>query len=323
MPEISVVIRCLNEEAHIARLLSGLAQQTIGPAETIIVDSGSTDATLDIASRYPNVRILRISQADFSFGRSLNLGCSAATGTHIVIASAHVYPLRSDWIAQLTTPLLESDVAITYGAQRGDERTKFSEHQIFASWFPADGGGRQNHPFCNNANSAINRDLWRSMPFDEGLTGLEDLEWAHRAQEGGYAVYYCPDASVAHIHEESWSQIRNRYRREAIAYRSIYPTETMGLGRSIALAAVNSATDILKAIKGHRPINDLPDIVGFRTSQFAGTFQGYHHKGPVSAELRRRFYFPSRTYHEAPAGSQPDPAWLDYSQATVRREESS
>lgn len=89
---ISVVIRCFNEEEHIGRLLSGLLMQSVQPERIIVVDSGSTDATLAIAARFP-VEIHHIAPDVFSFGRSLNVGCRAATGELIAIASAHVYPL--------------------------------------------------------------------------------------------------------------------------------------------------------------------------------------------------------------------------------------
>ncbi|QXE23130.1 hypothetical protein B6N60_01819 [Richelia sinica FACHB-800] len=46
MPTISIIIRCYNEEEHIGRLLSGIIQQTIKDVEIIVVDSGSTDATM-------------------------------------------------------------------------------------------------------------------------------------------------------------------------------------------------------------------------------------------------------------------------------------
>ncbi len=49
--QISVIIRCFNEDEHIGRLLSGIMQQTIPTDEVVVVDSGSTDATLAIASR--------------------------------------------------------------------------------------------------------------------------------------------------------------------------------------------------------------------------------------------------------------------------------
>lgn len=63
----SIIIRCYNEEQHIGRLLSGIMSQTIKDIEIILVDSGSTDSTLSIASRFP-VKVLHISPQDFSFG---------------------------------------------------------------------------------------------------------------------------------------------------------------------------------------------------------------------------------------------------------------
>ena len=89
MPETSIVIRCYNEERHIGRLLSGILQQGGLDVEIIVVDSGSTDATLSVAARYP-VKILSVHPKDFSFGLSLNTGCQAASHELIVIASAHV-----------------------------------------------------------------------------------------------------------------------------------------------------------------------------------------------------------------------------------------
>ena len=98
--KISIVIRSHNEEEHIGRLLSGIAEQTITDLDIILVDSGSTDATVTIASRYP-VRILTIPKEDFSFGRSLNIGCNSTNWDLIVLASAHVYPMYKDWLENL------------------------------------------------------------------------------------------------------------------------------------------------------------------------------------------------------------------------------
>ena len=49
----SVLIRCFNEEKFIGKLLTGIMKQTIKDLEIIIVDSGSTDATLSVASQFP------------------------------------------------------------------------------------------------------------------------------------------------------------------------------------------------------------------------------------------------------------------------------
>ena len=107
----SIVIRAYNEEAHIGRLLKGISQQTYGDVETILVDSGSTDRTVEIAEEY-GVQIVHISPEEFTFGRSLNRGIQAAQGEFIVIVSAHCYPVYPDWLEHLLVPFENPQVAV-------------------------------------------------------------------------------------------------------------------------------------------------------------------------------------------------------------------
>ena len=100
MFKISIVIRAFNEAEHLPVLFHGIKQQTIQPDEIILVDSDSSDNTADIAREH-NCKILSIAKQDFTFGRSLNLGCKHANGDVIVICSAHCFPKRRDWIEQL------------------------------------------------------------------------------------------------------------------------------------------------------------------------------------------------------------------------------
>ena len=198
----SLVIRAFNEEKHIGRLLEGVRRQTVRDVEIILVDSGSTDATAAIAAQY-EVKVVHIPPAEFTFGRSLNLGLSTATCDLVAIASAHVYPVYPDWLERLLEPFADPSIALTYGKQRGDEHSKFSEHQIFARWFPEDSTARQNHPFCNNANAALRRSVWEEHPYDESLTGLEDLAWAKWAFEQGHAIAYLAEAEIIHVHDRN------------------------------------------------------------------------------------------------------------------------
>ena len=149
----SIIIRCYNEEQHIGRLLIGIMQQTAKDVEIILVDSGSTDATLSIASRYPT-KVGYINLDEFTFGLALNVGCEAATDECIVNASAHVNPVYNDWLERLLAPFADSQIALVYGKQRGNEITKVSEHQILAKWFPEHFNLNKDHPFYNNANAA-------------------------------------------------------------------------------------------------------------------------------------------------------------------------
>jgi glycosyltransferase involved in cell wall biosynthesis len=289
--QCSVVIRCYNEEQHIGRLLSGIRQQTVRNVEIILVDSGSTDATLAIASQYP-VKIISIQPEYFSFGRALNLGCQEASGEFIVIASAHVYPVYKDWLEQLLAPFSEPQVALTYGKQRGHEVTKYSEHQLFAKWFSEESNLHQKHPFCNNANAAIRRSLWEQLPYNETLTGLEDLDWAKRVIQLGYRIAYNAEAEIIHIHHETPRRIYNRYRREAIALKQIFPEEHFNHWDFVRLFISNITSDYYHAWHDRLLWQNLLSIPLFRFMQFWGTYQGFVQHGPVTSQLKQTFYYP-------------------------------
>ena len=74
-PSISIVIRTLNEERYLPKVLTAIhAQKNLfGPTEIIIVDSGSTDKTIEIAESF-HCKILEISPESFTFGKALNIG---------------------------------------------------------------------------------------------------------------------------------------------------------------------------------------------------------------------------------------------------------
>jgi len=222
MPDCSVVIRAYNEAKNIGKLLDGIQQQTIKNLYIIVVDSGSTDDTVAIARNY-GADIVHVQPQEFTFGKSLNMGISHARSEKVVICSAHVYPVFPDWLEKLVAPLSNPKIALTYGKQRGGACNQFSEHQIFKSWYPEKSAVSQSHPFCNNANAAIQRSLWETHPYDEALPALEDLAWARWASDHGYGITYVADAEVIHVHSETWVGIEHRYRREAMAFKQIYP----------------------------------------------------------------------------------------------------
>jgi rhamnosyltransferase len=288
---IGVVIRCLNEERHIGRLLAGLERQTRRPDQIVIVDSGSSDATLDIAGHYTS-DIMHIKKEEFSFGRALNIGCEAASTDLLVFVSAHVYPVYDSYLDRLTAPFVDEDVALSYGRQIGDHRTKYSESRVMLKWFPATSIRRQNHPFCNNANAAIRRSVWLEQPYDEELTGLEDLAWAKAAQERGHAISYVAEAPVVHVHEEAWKQTLNRYRREAIAYKRIMGERHLTAVEALGLAAGNTVIDYVHAAREGVLVPNLASVPSFRFAQFLGAWQGQSHTDQVTEGLKRRFYYP-------------------------------
>ena len=286
----SIVIRAYNEEKHIGRLLEGIRQQTLQDVEIILVDSGSTDATISIAESF-GARIVHIPSAEFTFGRSLNLGIEAATREHIVIASAHVYPIYPDWLASLLVPLENDKIALSYGKQRGPESAKFSEQQIFHQWYPDASNLRQETAFCNNANAAIKKSLWVQNRYDETLTGLEDLAWAKWAKEQGYGIAYVAEAEIIHVHHETPRGVYNRYRREAMALRRIYPEAHFNFYDFLRLTATNIFSDLWHAARERVLWKNIASIFWFRCMQFHGTRMGHRETSLVTPQLRETFYY--------------------------------
>jgi rhamnosyltransferase len=292
LPTVSLIVRCFNEEAHIGRLLTGALRQTHPPEEIVVVDSGSTDATLSIASAF-EVRVISIAPERFSFGHALNIGVAESSAEIALFASAHVYPVYDTWIERLIAPFQDERVALAYGRQRTPPGGRFSEQRLLSQWFPAQSAPRQRHPFCNNANAAICRSAWEERPYDEQLTGLEDLSWAKHALEEGRSIAYVAEAPVIHVHNESFGQVLNRYRREAIAHKEIYNDQDMGMGTAVRLATINILGDYREALRERQFQENIADIPRFRIAQFVGTYQGFSQSGPVTDVLKRRFYYPS------------------------------
>lgn len=289
--KISAVIRAYNEGQHIGRLLHGLQRQTVTPDEIIVVDSGSDDDTVDVALRH-GARVVPIAKEEFTFGRSLNYGCNAAEGDLLLLVSAHVYPVFDTYVEHLMAPFVQQQTALTYGRQIGDHRTKYSESRVLAKWFPEQSIKNQSHPFSNNANAIVRKDVWDKLRYDESLTGLEDLEFAKRALDLGLLIDYVAEAPVVHVHEETWSTIRNRYRREAIAYKKIMH-EAQFTGREAFLLAMgNIASDYKHAAREGEILNNIVEIPKFRIAQFLGAAEGFRTDPTLSQNLMRRFYYP-------------------------------
>lgn len=299
----SIVIRAYNEEKHIGQLLQGIRQQSLDEVEIILVDSGSTDHTLDIASRY-SVRVVPIQPEAFTFGYSLNQGIGQARGELVAIASAHVYPVYPDWLTKLLAPFADPQVALTYGKQRGNTLNKFSEQQIFQHWYPDQSQQRQPYPFCNNANAAIRRTLWQDQRYDETLPGLEDLDWARRIMSQGYHISYVSEAEVVHVHEETPAMVFNRYRREAMAFKHLFPHEHYNWWNLIHNLTTNIASDLLHASRQGKLSAHMVEIFWFRWKQFWGTYQGYHQSGPLTWQLRQTFYYPHASSNKATSNSR-------------------
>lgn len=289
--QCSVVIRAYNEARNLPRLLEGIRQQTLREVQVILVDSGSTDGTLEIARRY-GAELVTITPQEFTFGRALNRGIAATVADFVVIVSAHCYPVYPDWLEQLLKPFGEADVALSYGKQRGGETNQYSEHQFFRKYFPDISQPRQGQPYSHNANAAIRRSLWQQQPYNEDLTGLEDLSWSSWVMGQGHAIAYTAEAEVIHVHDEKPAQVYKRYQREAVAMKQILPESRFSLWNFLRLWSGSTLSDLLQARREGLLNKVVWSVVWFRLMQYWGTYRGYAYSGRVDARLHQTFSYP-------------------------------
>jgi len=291
-PEASIIIRTFNEERRLPGLLEAIHQQRFQDFEVIVVDSGSYDQTVDIARR-GKAHVIEIKSHDFTFGYSLNTGIEAARGRYMVMVSAHTKPVNREWLGNMLQPFEDDRVAMTYGRQFGTEESKFSEIQDLSRTFgPTPLHLKSPDFFANNANSAIRRDLWEQVPFDEHLPGLEDVHWAKHWMQRGLKVSYEPEAGIFHMHEETWAQVRHRYFREAVAARTIGMKGAADAWKVILQELRWLVNDLILALKTGVITRRAGEIWQFRLQKSVGTVKGlFHHEAIVDESEREALFF--------------------------------
>jgi rhamnosyltransferase len=221
-PRASVIIRAKDKEHDIERALTALRRQTV-PVEIIVVDSGSTDGTVEVAHRLAD-RVIEIPREEFTYGHALNVGAAAAGAPILFTLSAHCFPDREDWVERSLSHYERPDVAGTAGYARVGpaEPSEGVVYQDLALLEADPFSGLSSHA------SSIRADLWQRFPYDETLESAEDREWSWRALKEGWVVAMDPELGVATGHRAAyglrhWYRITRRDVRAVATFMPIGP----------------------------------------------------------------------------------------------------
>ena len=291
----SVIIRTLNEEKYLQELINAIKEQKIDledEIEIILVDSGSTDQTLEIAKKN-NLKIVFIRKEVFSFGRSLNIGCRASNGELLVFISGHCIPVNTNWLLNLCSSLKNGGSDYNYGKQIGVDTSYYSEHQYFKKFFPSNNKDVFfNGFFCNNANSAIKRNVWEKYKFNENITGLEDMYLTQQITQDNMKVSYIPEANVKHIHQENFKKIKNRYERESIALKWIIPDIKITFFEFVKIFFLYIISDFSAAKEEKVFFKNFFSILFFRFAMSYGSYIGNNKNNKLSEKSKKIYFYP-------------------------------
>ena len=112
--------------------------------------------------------------------------------------------------------------------------------------------------------------------------------------EKGFVLAYNAQATIIHIHEETPKKIFNRYKREAIALKNIFPDSHLSFVEFVLLWMSNVLLDLLRSLKQGKFISNIIEILVFRTMQYLGTYRGIHNRSPLTHEMIMKFYYPRK-----------------------------
>lgn len=196
--KISVIMRTKNADWVVEQALHALHSQTIRNFQLIVVDSGSTDRTLDIVGHY-SPQLIQIPPTSYIPGAVLNQAIQYATGDIFVFQNSDAVPLAPNALEYLVQPFGDARVAATFARQlprpeatnwvRRDYEVSFPAQGVAPPWMPL------SLPFA-----AMRRSVWEQHPFHTAAWGSEDLEWGIWANANGHVVRYVPEAIVMHSH---------------------------------------------------------------------------------------------------------------------------
>lgn len=240
---VTVGIPVYNGARYLDEVLSAVrAQRVDREVELLVVDSGSTDGSLEIAERH-GARIHRITKAEFSHGGTRNLMMEMAEGDHVAFITQDATPAHDGWLAALLEGFEQADdVALVFGPHdpRPDasHMIKAEMERHFASWgdhgreidvqrlghSAAELVGYRSFPgrwtFFSDVNGAVSRSAWREVPY-RTVPYAEDQLLGREMIEAGYAKVFHPGARVLHSHDYPPAQFLRRYFDEFRSLREV------------------------------------------------------------------------------------------------------
>lgn len=239
-PKVTVLIPTKNGGLIFEKVLAGVVgQRTPWPFEVLVIDSGSSDNTIELCQRYPQVRLHTIPPKEFGHGRTRNLGVSMARGEYVALITQDALPADDNWLAAMVAEM-EKDPAIAgvFGRHIAyPDANPFTIYELeqhfagFDAWqlvqlddparYAADQGYRQVLHFFSDNNALIRKSVWEKLPYPD-VDFAEDQIWAQKIIEAGYKKAYARDGVVVHSHDYTLFERLQRSFDEAYAFRRLF-----------------------------------------------------------------------------------------------------
>jgi rhamnosyltransferase len=287
---ISIIIPTRNGASTLAELLAVLSLQTVQAAEILVVDSCSTDETVDIARQY-GAEVSIITTESFDHGGTRTDIARLARGEYLVFFTQDAIPATKDALARLLFPLISQPAAaVCYGRQLPQKDATWAAASLRLFNYPEQSSvrrfaDREMHGlktvFVSNSFAAYRKSALEEVGFfKNGLIFGEDTCTVGRLLEKGYLSIYASEAKVYHSHNYSWQEeFRRSFDIGVLHTAERWLLDTYGKAEGVGMNFVRSQ---LTTLWHEKQYVHMADILIRSAFKLAGYTSGrWHHRIPA------------------------------------------
>jgi rhamnosyltransferase len=266
--DVTIAILTYNGEQYLDSLLEAIAgQDYTGQSEILVIDSGSTDRTLEIVAKHPSVRLHQIPNSEFGHGRTRNLAATLAKGEVVAYLTHDAVPADAGWLRELVAPLsLFAGVEAVVGRQVPRRNCvpilKYEIQRVFSTQGPEFGTTlsykteafeRTPHywlpaAFYSDVNSAARRSFLIETIGYQDVDYAEDQLFGRDVLEAGFTKAYAARGAVEHSNDLTYREYKKRIFDEIVGLRAsgaVVPPPTSAFRRFVRAVVLDPA-DILQ-----------------------------------------------------------------------------
>jgi rhamnosyltransferase len=251
---VTVLMRCKNSDWVIGQALEGLFSQDYQDFELLVIDSGSTDRSLELLRHYPH-RLIEIAPEDYYPGKVLNMGMEASQSEIVIFQNSDGVPLAPNTLSRLVAAFDDPGVDAALSRQLVRPEADPWVRREYTESFPSRGS---TPPWITLSlpMAAMRRSAWEAHPFYSDAWGSEDTEWGQWAKDNGLTIRYVADSLVMHSHNYTLKELYGRRFIEGEADAFIYRRR-----ESLPKAVLRFCASVAKDIRDCTSSGDLRDLL--------------------------------------------------------------
>lgn len=276
-PFVSIIVRSYNEGWALRETLPAIRSQNHRNFELIVIDSGSTDGSVELIQRTSPKFFLQIPHEEYNPSRVMNLGMQLACSEFGIFLNADATPQGTNWLRPLVDALQDAEVAAVFGRQipRPDCRAVYA-HDYERCFGPYRESARWQH-FFSMASSGIRKDVWARRGFLTSMQYSEDDEFTRWCRNAGYKVLFVPESVAMHSHNYTPQQAYKRSFGEARALAAVWtgtPRE-INWPKTVLMGWLNDAQRDLRYCLRTGRLADWPHALAIRWQQRRAKLIGF------------------------------------------------